>query len=471
MSLLRTMMVEMGVLQPVSDPLQDCFKEITSLKEQVSDLKMVMELMIEQQRTSVFRDGINFLRLQLHNVNTGCKSLFSSLTWRDWILVSGFIGYAGYRYIAGRPKKEIVQPEPKVTVAIKASKVFESARPGSVETKLLKPRCQFVVGTVKENGDFEVHGCGIRIADCLIIPDHVYSEQDTAMVRITGKQKFLDLKTMPYPSHVDTDLLMINMSANLPELSMMEVAKATICHEMSDNGNQVTIVGPVSMGTTGILKWTENDFGVVEYSGTTAGGYSGAPYMKGDHVLGIHLHGGRTNGGFSASYVYAMMNYILEIREESDITVDALRRYAKGKRRIRIDATWGDLERVRIAIGNRVRIVARDTVREAFPQELWEEYNINVADFRRRGNQFRFDDHPDLNRGPGESVNFQNQPRIYTVSTSSGEKNVLDTNDLQLLINQLLTCSTTKLKRISSLLNSTTDSPTGSGQTTPQKQN
>lgn len=464
MSFIRTMMVEMGVLQPVSDPLQQCFEEISSLRDQVSDLKTVMELMIEQQRSSLFRDGLTFLRHQLRSVSSGFKAFSSSLTWRDWLLLTGVASYAGYRYMT-RVKKD--HKDPKITLAVKASKVFESARPGSVETKLLKPKCQFVVGNLKDNGDFEVHGCGIRMENCLIIPDHVYSEQDKALVKITGKQKYLDLKTMPYPKHIDTDILMIDMSNNASELSMMEVSKATICHEMSDNGNQVTIVGPIGLGTTGILKWTEDDFGVVEYSGTTAGGYSGAPYMKGDHVIGIHLHGGRTNGGYSASYIYAMMNYNLEIVNETDVTVDSLRQYAKNKKRIRIDATWHDLDRVRIAIGNKVRIVERATVREAFPREEWDQHNVSYATFTRRGNQFRFDDNPSLNR---ESANFQNRPRMFTVSPTFGENDALDTKDLQLLINQLLNCSTTKLKKILSLMNSNTDSPAGSGQTTPPRQ-
>lgn len=462
------MMVEMGVLQPVSDPLLDCFKEIHSLKEQVSDLKTVMELMIEQQNSSIFRDGMTFLRHQLHSVANGYKSLSSSLTWRDWALIAGFAGYCGYKYYN---RSKTINKDPQVTLAIKASKIFESARPGSIETKLLKPKCQFVIGNLKENGDFEVHGCGIRIDNCLIIPDHVYSERDKALVQVSGKQKYLDLKELPYPQHIDTDLLMINMADHPSELSMMGVSKATICHEMSDNGNQVTIVGPLSLGTTGILKWTDNDFGVVEYSGTTAGGYSGAPYMKGDHVIGIHLHGGRTNGGYSASYVYAMMNYVLQVQNESDLTVDTLRQYAKSKRRIRIDATWHDLDRVRISIGNRVTIADREVVRQAFPQEDWDAMNVNVADFHRRGHQFRFDDHPNLHRRQGESVNFQNKPRTFTVSTTCGGNDELDINDLQQLINQLLTCSTAKLKRIASLLNSNIDCQGGSGQTIPPKQN
>lgn len=44
--------------------------------------------------------------------------------------------------------------------------------------------------------------------------------------------------------------------------------------------------------------------GFVEYTGSTLPGFSGAPYMNGQKVLGMHLGGGTTgNYGYSASYI------------------------------------------------------------------------------------------------------------------------------------------------------------------------
>lgn len=457
-------MVEMGL---VSSPEPVSSTDFLELKSQVQELTQVMQLMVQRQNSSLLRDGWNLLHNQVKNVTSGCENILSSLTWRDSVMIGGLALYGVYRLYQLKPFGSRMV---NVVLTPKASKILESARPGSTETKLLKPKCQFLVGSVKENGDYEVHGCGFRIEDCLVLPEHVYSEQDTAMVQVTtnnGTKKFLDLKMLPYPVHLDTDLLMIDMSKNLKELSMMGLSKASICHEFADGGNLVAIVGPKSLGTTGILKWTD-DFGIVEYSGTTAGGYSGAPYMKGDQVMGMHMHGGRTNGGVSASMIKATIDYKQEMVPETDLTVDTLRAYSKRQKRVRVDASWHHLDTMRIAIGGRVRIVDRRLFREAFPNEDWEDVGVSTADFKKRGNQMHFNDHPDLNR---ESVNFQARPRTSMGLNTVGENAVLVTNERQRLMEQLLNCSHMKLKKMVSMLNSIEDQPSGSGQTTPLKQN
>lgn len=448
---------------------------IQELKQQVDILRELVEQTMKQQNSSIIRDGIDALRHQFSVVKQLFNSLFDCLTWRDYLIISSLLVYIGYRFLKvdfNFKKNKPVKVVP-ATAVTSSSMVMESRREGSEESNMMVPKFQFQVGDLLDDGTYCVHGCGVRIEDCLVLPDHVYSQCDRAMVRVSGKKEFLDLKAFADPKHLDTDLLYIDMRdpddfrKTRKELSMMGLSKPTICHELEDCGTLVNIVGCMGKGTTGMLVTVDSPFGHVEYSGTTVVGYSGAAYCKGDQLAGIHTYGGVTNGGYSASYVDATLHWLLNKCKESDIATETFRNWHKRGKKFRYDPSWGDLDTMRISIGGKVRIVDRSKVQMAFPGEEFNAVFV-PSTFQRRGRQMQFKDHTgDLQM---ESINFPDVPRKSMDLSMKDLNEKLDTKKFQLLMSVLDKCSQLKLKKMESLLNSNIDQPSGSGRITPTSQ-
>lgn len=185
---------------------------------------------------------------------------------------------------------------------------MESAREGSEEKFMTKPRFQATVGYFKD-GAFMSLGGVVRMDNNVIVgPDHVLCELDPGSEYyhekyVKGSQSHVSLKGKERIS-LDADLVMIVMTDK--ELSTIGISRGTIDYA-GNHGIYVQIVGPLDKGTSGTLKNDPRNFGRVYYDKTTVAGYSGCAYTAGNHLIGLHQSGGVVNGGFSASYVWMLI--------------------------------------------------------------------------------------------------------------------------------------------------------------------
>lgn len=239
----------------------------------------------------------------------------------------------------------------------------ESARPGSEEVIMTAPKCQALVG-FREDQKFFVLGNAVRIDQWLVVPDHVKAaaQQHQLELRLVGDNRTagyeLDSAVTDRFELVDTDLLAVALSE--AEFSRIGLAKMTVTPSLDErNGAFVQIVGPYGKGTTGNLTH-HAIFGKTAYNGSTFEGYSGAAYMAGRHIAGIHLHGGAFNGGYSASYVLAMLKWQNKIVDED--TSDWLTTYVKDKRNVVFDSSYLDDEDVRVRVSGRYHVVKKDSM-------------------------------------------------------------------------------------------------------------
>lgn len=105
---------------------------------------------------------------------------------------------------------------------------------------------------------------------------------------------------------------------NLPNLK-----NADIVHVDGTQLVQIATDLPNNNASIGMLVNHPTCWGLVEYSGKTRGGFSGAGYYHGTKLYGIHTHGGAATVGYSASYIrmhllraessdYAALMYMLD---------------------------------------------------------------------------------------------------------------------------------------------------------------
>lgn len=250
--------------------------------------------------------------------------------------------------------------------------VLESVRAGSTEQAMSVPKAQVMVGQMV-SGNFHAHGCGVRMEKFLVLPDHVYSyaNRDTKRTFVMGKTKNIIEITGRETQVIDTDLVYVELSAD--EWGRLGVAVMSIYVSMSDRGALAQIVGASAMGTTGVLKHDESVFGRVVYEGTTVGGYSGAAYLVGNQLAGIHQCGGKVNGGYSAQYLWVTIMWQQKMRLED--TEDWLKQKFQARKRLIVDKSWGALDEVRIKYDGTYAVVERSSMAKAFGSDWNQKLN------------------------------------------------------------------------------------------------
>lgn len=212
-------------------------------------------------------------------------------------------------------------------------------------------------------------GNAVRIHDWLVMPAHVYASAISDGLTVKGSTGFIQIGHEREYVDLDTDLIAMKMSPD--ELSRLGLKTPTISHALDSRGAYVAITGVSKMGTTGVIRPDANVFGRVIYSGTTMPGYSGAAYCSGNHLVGIHTNGGQVNGGYSASYILALLNLQDRVKPEDseNFLVDQFRQ----GRKIRVDKRYFDLDDVRVEIGGRYAVVGRESMRRAFGNDWYTQ--------------------------------------------------------------------------------------------------
>lgn len=224
--------------------------------------------------------------------------------------------------------------------------LMESRRVGSEEHEQLPRKTQAMVGSMNYS-DFTAMGSCHRVSegesDFLVLPAHVVAACCVASggetVHVKGTQS---IQAVSCKDVIDlaTDLVAIPITKDLA--SRIGIPVVAIQRSLQENrGEQVAIRGLDGKGTVGLLKHSQ-DYGLVEYSGTTLNGYSGSGYYAGNRLVGIHNRGGSVNGGFSASYVMTLLKLRLKLRYED--SEEWLEMVSKSKNKIKFDRFTEDGE-------------------------------------------------------------------------------------------------------------------------------
>lgn len=224
---------------------------------------------------------------------------------------------------------------PKVEAAYTNSIGFTPERvlPGSIlESQAIQPDFQASVFTDRlDNPKLLPRGQCFRYKQYLMTVAHVL--EGSSNVRIVStrfdkdQHKFvdhqLDLELTRFKV-IDVDLAIAEL---LPkEWSSLCMSSAKVANSIPTHG-MVVKVSAFGQQSHGMLR-QHSAFGLLQYEGSTRGGFSGAPYHIQNTVFGIHAGGDTLNVGFDITYVTAILRELPYSPEDSaDYLEQQVRRY------------------------------------------------------------------------------------------------------------------------------------------------
>lgn len=220
------------------------------------------------------------------------------------------------------------RPVRREEIPLLSGSIQESYKIGSSPFKSLWPDVQAIV-YVDDGTGYVANGCAWRWKDCLITAAHVLEGNYSRYGVGLPEGPIFEFSIAE--ARCEDDLAAVPVSANM--LSRVGLKAATL-----DNVPDlfVRITGPMQPGTTiGMLKPT-NIFGILEYTGTTFPGYSGAPYIASARtVVAMHLSGGTSNLCYASAYIQMKLNRMFKTKQEvvdSDSSVIPEKKKGKTKK-------------------------------------------------------------------------------------------------------------------------------------------
>lgn len=252
--------------------------------------------------------------------------------------------------------------------------VNETVVPESIEVPTRPPNCQVWIGYPNKNGVVDVVGSGFRVqlggvSFVATAAHNLAYDEPLFLIKGANVVIFKDPRADIITVGSDGALFRVDDKT----WSKLGVTVATLSPVPSRTQTHVTVCGRNHLGTSGFLVADKSALGHVEYSATTKAGYSGAPYVSGQNVFGMHLHGGRRNGGLSAFYFLALAKCALGIFDEGAYDYTWYKRlYGKQPRGENFNAQF---------LGNSVVIMTDDGF----------AYRLDKADFEEFDRRLKID--------------------------------------------------------------------------------
>lgn len=361
---------------------------------------------------------------------------FCDRTVLEKVMLLGVTSYVGYKMAThyglheklAEMAQEITYPTVKINFGKEAAggaSGMESRRAGSDERLMTpnKSQCIILQGC---GSSYDIVGCAVRFRNGYLVgPDHVLSDSSLSSFPTSkfaygrqGRNNPICLDGLDR-IHLSADAVAIKLTDK--QFSAIGVAEASITH--ISRATHVTIVGPEGKGTSGTA--SNGDFGMVEYAGTTLGGYSGAPYCIGNSIVGIHTNGGaHVNFGFSASYLWMCLCVATNMVDES--SEDYLLGQFKAGARLEWRISPGDADMVEVNVGGKYHYVAKRSMSGAFGSD-WEASGGKIGKKRR--------DYDDVmeSRDSGEASSSKNLGALNELEDSKEHRE----RNLQSSINRL----------------------------------
>lgn len=313
-------------------------------------------------------------------------------------------------------------PSPSLKVSI----THESKHDGSEQVKMELPKCQLRIYE-STNFTYKPIACAVRFDDYMVLPAHVLGT-GSYFIHNRISSKFEPIDNAYERISLDKDLIAVSIP---PVLWTTLGVKKSRSDAAIDN-DIVRVVGVDLLGTTGKVRFV--DGGKISYHGTTDLGYSGAAYINTlvDRIVGLHVHGGKENGGYESLYIEILLKYheqnrlkdkgyIPEAKQRSggDSESFLLKQFITDKEKVSIRRMPGDKSIVRDLTGH-YHLVRTENVDRSL-----EMYNREMAS-RSRGSldwvdSVSFEDLFDEDFPESKSIPTENSKKVPPPIPSPGE--------------------------------------------------
>lgn len=220
-------------------------------------------------------------------------------------------------------------------------------------------------------------GQGFRVKNTLITANHVI--ESFSQLRLKGPKGTIEVSKKRFKL-VEGDLAKMTLSTD--EISRMGLKSAKLnTHEVSANSGlfvEVAAFGKSSMG----LVTPHEAFGFVYYQGSTAKGFSGAPYTVGNTVYGMHLGGGGGNMGYDAAYISMLI--VHDNEDSEDYVYDQVLKYKSYD----YQRSPYDPDEFRLRVNGRYFLVDADMIHKIEFSQAGRNRKVDYADYEAEALEF-----------------------------------------------------------------------------------
>lgn len=272
----------------------------------------------------------------------------------------------------------------------------ESMRAGSELYTQLPER--FQCGLYRMEGSTKVFlGSATRIGDWLVACKHSLvdsMEPYTLILQVNGQNPLVAQTVQPILSEtrssqylgswheVGSDIAAARIQNPIPGLAKAEVGPvASATHVRAKSAR--TVAGKYQQNSSvGMIEdfWDGKAFGMLSYKGSTIGGFSGAVYLFGNRVLGIHAGGGSINYGFAAAWIKAHLDHLDRKLAKPGVVTEsptgvALRRALQRAKFSDVEVSnTGDPDEIQVKVGGRYFIMDAEEFAELRADETYGDY-------------------------------------------------------------------------------------------------
>ncbi|APG75748.1 hypothetical protein 1 [Shuangao insect virus 9] len=226
----------------------------------------------------------------------------------------------------------------------------ERMRPGSLLMPHAPSKCQAELYG-KTQGTWVRLGQAFRSSNYLVTASHVIDQVE--IVKITTEHASIEVPTSLF-RQVEGDLSIMPVTDQV--LAPLKLANGRLAsHEATEGSGLFVKIGGFGSGSLGMLK-PNPAFGFVEYTGSTVPGFSGAPYVVGDVIYGMHLGGGAQNLGYSGAYISMLMRALQE--DSTDFLMSQIERAAE----YQVSQSPYDPDEFRVKVGGRYYLLDAEGV-------------------------------------------------------------------------------------------------------------
>ncbi|APG75851.1 hypothetical protein 1 [Hubei sobemo-like virus 5] len=182
----------------------------------------------------------------------------------------------------------------------------ESYKEDSPYVSMTPPSWQFSVWRAQTEAKKTLIGHGCRINGHLVINYHVLNTAPLdqlylAIIRPGKETVVQSLATFQF-SELLPDICVCPI-AQLKGIQLTGLKEAKVKHVQGFQPAYIATDFPDNNASTAAVINHPEAWGMLQYKGSTRPGFSGATYVHGSSLFGIHCHGGIQNVGYSASYI------------------------------------------------------------------------------------------------------------------------------------------------------------------------
>lgn len=177
----------------------------------------------------------------------------------------------------------------------------------------------------------EFLGMAFRIGNVLCSAYHVVENLDETVVM--SPKTSVAFRT-PWVVDPENDFAYVELTEQM--FSILGLSKGTLAKVEPDSYGAYAAIFGKETYSMGMVQPCDQ-FAKVRYSGSTAYGFSGAPYVSGTVVLGMHLGHGVQNFGLSSAWIYMRLKGIVESTESA--LEDYIVNQARKGRKIEVKST------------------------------------------------------------------------------------------------------------------------------------